>query len=89
MSSLMKCFVVVFAALVLPACSQDSATTTVELNSTISSSLQASQKRKTACVSFQGNGVYFSSHVGALIALLENNFEPVFATGGSSGAICV
>lgn len=43
--------------------------------------------RKTACVSFQGNGVYFSSHVGALISLLENNYEPVFATGGSSGAI--
>ena len=43
--------------------------------------------KKTACVSFQGNGVYFSSHVGALISLLENNYEPVFATGGSSGAI--
>jgi len=83
----MKCIVVVFAALVLPACSQDSASTPVELNSTISSTVYAAQKRKTACVSFQGNGVYFSSHVGALIALLENNFEPVFATGGSSGAI--
>lgn len=45
-----------------------------------------SQKRK-ACLSFQGNGVYYAAHVGALIALLENNYEPVFATGGSSGAI--
>jgi len=43
--------------------------------------------KKTACVSFQGNGVYFPTHIGALIAILENNFEPVFASGGSSGAI--
>jgi len=47
----------------------------------------AKTSKKTACVSFQGNGVYFASHVGALISLLENNYEPVFATGGSSGAI--
>jgi hypothetical protein len=51
------------------------------------SSTRAAPAKKTACVSFQGNGVYFSSHIGALIALLENNYEPVFATGGSSGAI--
>lgn len=43
--------------------------------------------KKTACVSFQGNGVYFTSHVGALISLFENNYVPKFATGGSSGAI--
>lgn len=51
------------------------------------SQLKSNNVKKTACVSFQGNGVYFSSHVGALISLLENNYEPVFATGGSSGAI--
>jgi hypothetical protein len=44
-------------------------------------------QKRTACLSFQGNGTYFSSHIGALIALLERNFEPVFVTGGSSGAI--
>ena len=43
--------------------------------------------KKTACLSFQGNGVYFPSHIGALIALLESNIEPVFAVGGSSGSI--
>lgn len=47
----------------------------------------SSSDKKTACLSFQGNGVYFSSNLGALISLLENNYEPVFATGGSSGAI--
>ncbi len=44
-------------------------------------------KKKTVCLSFQGNGTYFSSHIGALIALLESNYEPTFVTGGSSGAI--
>jgi hypothetical protein len=43
--------------------------------------------RKSVCLSFQGNGTYFVSHIGALIALLERNFEPVFSVGGSSGAI--
>ena len=43
--------------------------------------------KKTACLSFQGNGTYFSSHIGSLIALLESNYEPTFVTGGSSGAI--
>lgn len=43
--------------------------------------------KKSACLSFQGNGTYFSSHIGALIALLESNYEPTFVTGGSSGAI--
>jgi hypothetical protein len=47
----------------------------------------SSTQKKTACLSFQGNGVYFPSHIGALIALLENNIEPVFAVGGSSGSI--
>lgn len=47
----------------------------------------ANNNLKTACLSFQGNGPYFSSHIGALIALLENKFVPVFAAGGSSGAI--
>jgi hypothetical protein len=44
-------------------------------------------QKKTACLSFQGNGTYFSSHIGALIAILEANFEPTLVTGGSSGAI--
>ena len=47
----------------------------------------SNSEKKTACLSFQGNGVYFPSHIGALIALLENNIEPVFAVGGSSGSI--
>ncbi|MEI8026561.1 MAG: hypothetical protein WCI18_09445 [Pseudomonadota bacterium] len=53
------------------------------------SDLQSSMNgtKKTACLSFQGNGTYFSSHIGALIALLESNYEPTFVTGGSSGAI--
>lgn len=51
------------------------------------SHLATHQTKKTACVSFQGNGVYFTSHVGALISLLESNYVPTFATGGSSGAI--
>lgn len=53
----------------------------------VQSKLSSTSNKKTACLSFQGNGVYFSSHVGALIALLENNYEPVLSTGGSSGAI--
>lgn len=43
--------------------------------------------KKSVCLSFQGNGTYFVSHIGALIALLEGNFEPAFSVGGSSGAI--
>lgn len=71
------CFI---AALPLMACS-------VHAQKPVQSSVSSVNSKRTACVSFQGNGVYFSSHVGALIALLENNYEPVFATGGSSGAI--
>ena len=50
-------------------------------------SAKSSSAKKTACLSFQGNGTYFSSHIGALIAVLEGNYEPTFVTGGSSGAI--
>ncbi|MEY3902283.1 MAG: hypothetical protein RL189_1589 [Pseudomonadota bacterium] len=59
-------------------------TSTVETQATQGS---LNSRKKTACVSFQGNGVYYSAHVGALISILENNYEPVFASGGSSGAI--
>ena len=51
------------------------------------SQVYSKETKKSACISFQGNGVYFASHVGALISLLENNYVPQFATGGSSGAI--
>jgi len=47
----------------------------------------ATSNKKTACLSFHGNGVYFPSQIGSLIALLESNIEPVFAIGGSSGSI--
>lgn len=86
MRSVLKSFVGLCAALSLAACSPMKISKGEEISSTVFS-VRASQTKKTACISFQGNGVYFSSHVGALIALLENNVEPVFATGGSSGAI--
>lgn len=59
----------------------------VTAQKTETSHILSKETKKFACVSFQGNGVYFSSHVGALISLLENNYVPQFATGGSSGAI--
>jgi hypothetical protein len=87
MASLMKRFVLLIVAILLPACAPERVSTFRNFESASSSTVQTQQKPRTACVSFQGNGVYFASHVGALISLLENNFEPVFATGGSSGAI--
>lgn len=41
----------------------------------------------TACVGFQGNGTYFSTQVGQLIALLEAGITPEYAAGGSSASI--
>lgn len=86
MHSGLKFFVCTIATFLLPACSQQTDVAVARFSSEIAS-VTAQPAKKTACVSFQGNGVYFSSHVGALIALLESNYEPVFATGGSSGAI--
>ncbi|NBW82375.1 hypothetical protein EBR21_11535, partial [bacterium] len=86
MRSVSKSFVIAIVALLVAACGRgDNFNKTRSLSQL--SSTRSTPAKKTACVSFQGNGVYFSSHVGALIALLENNYEPVFATGGSSGAI--
>ncbi len=70
-----------------PASGVRSESAKMSIESRSQSQILSKTPKKTACVSFQGNGVYFASHVGALISLLENNYEPVFATGGSSGAI--
>lgn len=86
MRSGMKFFVCMLATFLFTACSQEAEVAATRFSSELAS-VTAQPAKKTACVSFQGNGVYFSSHVGALIALLESNYEPVFATGGSSGAI--
>lgn len=40
-----------------------------------------------ACLGIQGNGTNFSSHLGTLIALYENNIDPEVIIGGSSGSI--
>ncbi|MFZ9520821.1 MAG: hypothetical protein ACO3A4_10110 [Silvanigrellaceae bacterium] len=82
-SSSIVCLVVAF---LIAACGQSAGRFNYNPHAHVSQTRSVGSK-KTACVSFQGNGVYFSSHVGALISLLENNYEPVFATGGSSGAI--
>lgn len=74
--------VFIFAALL--GCGQAGS---VNVKASEAAQLYSTESKKSACVSFQGNGVYFSSHVGALISLLENNYVPKFATGGSSGAI--
>lgn len=41
----------------------------------------------SACVGYQGNGTYFSTQVGQLIALLEAGIKPKYAAGGSSASI--
>ena len=48
---------------------------------------QAAPAPLSACVSIQGNGANFPSHIGTYIALLENNIMPVVSIGGSSGAL--
>lgn len=41
----------------------------------------------SACMAIQGNGVKFPSHVGAFVALLEQDVVPEVVIGGSSGSI--
>ena len=48
---------------------------------------QAVSPPLSACVSIQGNGSNFPSHLGTYIALLENNIMPAVTIGGSSGGL--
>lgn len=45
------------------------------------------QKTNDICVSLEGNGENFSSHIGAFIALMEQGLNPRVVAGGSSGAV--
>lgn len=49
--------------------------------------LAADTKTKRACLSFEGNGIYFASHIGTLIAFYEQGYRAAISSGGSSGAI--
>ena len=63
-----------------------SACQTRRLNSSLTTA-DPGREPLTACLGIQGNGTNFSSHMGTLIGLFENNIEPKVVIGGSSGAI--
>lgn len=45
------------------------------------------EDEREVCVSLEGNGENFSSHISALVALMEQGLNPRVVAGGSSGAV--
>ena len=58
-----------------------------KLVSKLESPQGALETNNDICVSIEGNGENFSSHIGGFIAMLEQDLNPKVVSGGSSGSV--